>query len=46
MTIARAELVGPESEAELLGRRLAEAVLESGGRDILLSLAAETEAGG
>jgi hydroxymethylbilane synthase len=46
VTIARAEVVGPEVEAELLGQRLAEAVLDAGGREILLALAAETEADG
>ena len=45
-TIARAEIVGPEVEAEQIGQRVAEAVLDTGGREILLALAAETEAGG
>lgn len=45
-TIARAEIVGPEVEAEQIGQRVAEAVLDAGGREILLTLAAETEAGG
>jgi hydroxymethylbilane synthase len=42
-TIARAEIVGRESEAEQLGERVAEAVLDAGGRAILLALAAESE---
>lgn len=36
--IARAVRVGPESEAEELGRRVAEAVLEAGGREIMAQL--------
>jgi hydroxymethylbilane synthase len=43
-TIARAELFGPEHEAVSLGERVAAAVLDAGGREILESLAAETEA--
>jgi len=46
MTIARAEVVGPETEAEHLGERVAEAVLVAGGREILLALAAETGSDG
>ena len=45
-TIARVEIVGRESEAEQLGERVAEAVLDAGGREILLALAAETESDG
>ena len=45
-TIARAEVVGLEAEAELLGQRIAQALLDAGGREILLALAAETESGG
>ena len=45
-TIARAEIIGPEEEAQRIGQRVAEAVLEAGGREILLALAAETDAGG
>jgi hydroxymethylbilane synthase len=45
-TIARAEIFGRESEAEQLGERVAEAVLDAGGREILLALAAETESDG
>ncbi len=45
-TIARAEIVGRESEAEQLGRRAADAVLAAGGREILLALAAESESDG
>lgn len=44
--IARAEAVGVEAEAETLGHSVAEAVLDAGGREILLSLAAEIESGG
>ncbi len=44
--IARADVVGLETEAERLGRRVAEAVLDAGGREILRALAAETESGG
>jgi hydroxymethylbilane synthase len=43
-TIARAEAFGPEGEAVLLGERVAAAVLDAGGRAILESLAAESEA--
>ena len=42
-TIARAEIAAPEAEAERLGQRVAEAVLDAGGREILLALAAEGE---
>jgi hydroxymethylbilane synthase len=45
-TIARAEVIGRETEAERLGERVAEEVLEAGGREILLALAAETESDG
>ncbi len=45
-TIARAEIFGRESEAEQLGEWVAEAVLDAGGREILLALAAETESDG
>ena len=45
-TIARAEIFGQEAEAERLGERVAEAVLDKGGREILLALAAETESDG
>ncbi len=38
--IARAEETAPESEAAALGRRVAEAVLTGGGREILAELAA------
>jgi len=45
-TIARAEVTGPEAEAEVLGQRVAEAVLDAGGREILLAIAEETESDG
>jgi len=44
-TLAKAELVAADSEAELLGERVAVAVLDSGGREILESLAAASAAG-
>jgi hydroxymethylbilane synthase len=44
--IARAEIAAPEAEAERLGQRVAEAVLDAGGREILLALAAEGESDG
>ena len=44
-TIARAELVAADSESEALGERVAAAVLNAGGREILESLAKETAAG-
>ncbi len=44
-TLAKAELVAADSEAELLGERVAVAVLDSGGREILESLAAACAAG-
>jgi hydroxymethylbilane synthase len=43
-TIARAELVAADSESEMLGERVAAAVLDAGGREILESLAEETDA--
>jgi hydroxymethylbilane synthase len=43
--IARAERVGPEGEAEALGRRVAMEVLDSGGREILHALTMETDSG-
>lgn len=43
-TIARAEHFGSETEAVSLGERVAAAVLDAGGREILESLAAEAEA--
>ncbi len=42
-TIAKAEIVGPETESEALGLRVAAAVLDAGGREILRALARETE---
>jgi hydroxymethylbilane synthase len=45
-TIARAETFGRAEEAERLGERVAEAVLDAGGREILLALTAETESDG
>jgi hydroxymethylbilane synthase len=42
-TIAKAEIVGPETESEALGLRIAAAVLDAGGREILSALASETE---
>jgi hydroxymethylbilane synthase len=44
-TIARAEQVGSELDAESLGERVAEAVLDAGGREILARLASEGESG-
>lgn len=44
-TIARAEILGPETEAPELGQRVAMALLDSGGREILRALAAETRSG-
>lgn len=44
-TIIRAELVAADSESEMLGKRVAAAVLDAGGREILESLAEETGAG-
>ncbi|MFP6655436.1 MAG: hydroxymethylbilane synthase [Myxococcota bacterium] len=43
-TIASAELIAPVSEAESLGRRVADQVLEAGGQTILASLAEGVEA--
>lgn len=43
-TIIRAELVAADSESEMLGVRVAAAVLDGGGREILESLAEETGA--
>ncbi len=45
-TLARAEARGEVSEAEDLGARVAESVLAAGGRKILESLAAESDADG
>ena len=44
-TIARAEMIGLEAEPEALGQRVAEAVLDAGGREILRRLAMETQFG-
>ena len=44
-TIARAEILGPETEAPELGQRVAMALLDSGGREILRALAVETRSG-
>lgn len=41
-TIARAEIVGPETDAPALGQRVAMALLDGGGREILRALAVET----
>lgn len=45
-TLARAEAVGPVDSAETLGARVAQTVLEGGGRAILDAIAAETAAEG